>query len=117
MAGVAGLVVGCVAGALEETEYASKLRAAGFTDVDVEPWRVYSLEDARAFLTESGLDVDRLASTVEGRRESASSRLRGCAAAPTDWRAITSKPEAGVWWARLPAATSRSLARDRATSR
>src|SRR5206468_8303874 len=34
------LWVGCIAGALEETEYASKLRAAGFADVEVEPWRV-----------------------------------------------------------------------------
>src|SRR6478609_2739108 len=55
------LWVGCVAGALDETDYAAKLRAAGFTDVDVEPWRVYKVDDARAFLTESGVDVDRLA--------------------------------------------------------
>src|SRR5438552_15567300 len=65
------LWVGCVAGALEENEYASNLRAAGFADVEVEPWRVYSVEDARAFLTESGLDVDRLAPTVDGRVASA----------------------------------------------
>ena len=43
------LWVGCIAGALEETEYASKLRAAGFGEVEVEPWRVYRVEDARAF--------------------------------------------------------------------
>ena len=53
------LWVGCIAGALEEDEYAAKLRAAGFEDVEVEPWRVYKVEDARAFLTEAGLDVDR----------------------------------------------------------
>jgi SAM-dependent methyltransferase len=52
------LWVGCIAGALEEKDYAAKLRAAGFADVDVEAWRVYNVEDARAFMTESGLDVD-----------------------------------------------------------
>src|SRR5471032_2439633 len=45
------LWVGCLAGALEEHEYVSKLQAAGFADVDVEPWRVYQVEDARGFLT------------------------------------------------------------------
>jgi len=70
------LWVGCIAGALEETEYAAKLRAAGFSDVDVEPWRVYHVDDARAFLTESGVDVDRLAPQVEGRFASAFIRAR-----------------------------------------
>src|SRR6059036_3608958 len=50
------LWVGCIAGALKETEYATKLRAAGFADVDVEPWRIYKIDDARAFLMESGVD-------------------------------------------------------------
>src|SRR5438874_8239193 len=54
------LWVGCIAGALEETEYASKLRSAGFADIEVEPWRIYKIDDARAFLTETGMDVDRL---------------------------------------------------------
>ena len=66
----------CVAGALAEDEYAAKLRDAGFADVAVEPWRVYSVEDARAFLTESGLAVDRLAAHVEGRIASAFIRGR-----------------------------------------
>jgi arsenite methyltransferase len=65
------LWVGCIAGALEEREYATKLRAAGFTDVDLEPWRIYQVEDARAFLTSTGLDVDTLAPQVEGRFASA----------------------------------------------
>jgi len=65
------LWVGCIAGALEDIDYVAKLRAAGFTDVDVEPWRVYALEDARAFLTESGVDVDRIAADVDGRFASA----------------------------------------------
>jgi SAM-dependent methyltransferase len=75
------LWVGCIAGALEESEYASKLRAAGFEDVEVEPWRVYKIEDARAFLAEGGLDVDRLAPDVEGRFASAFIRARKPAAA------------------------------------
>ena len=70
------LWVGCIAGALEEHEYASKLRAAGFADVEVEPWRIYHIEDARAFLTQSGLDVDRLAPDVDGRLASAFIRAR-----------------------------------------
>lgn len=65
------LWVGCIAGALEETEYAARLKAAGFTDVDVEPWRIYELDDARAFLAEGGVDVDRIAPEVEGRFASA----------------------------------------------
>src|SRR5204863_6161314 len=55
------LWVGCIAGALEQTDYATKLRAAGFADVEVEAWRVYHVEDARSFLTDAGVDVDRLA--------------------------------------------------------
>ncbi len=70
------LWVGCVAGALQDQEYASKLQAAGFVDVDVEPWRVYQIEDARAFLSESGLDVDAIAPQVDGRVASAFVRAR-----------------------------------------
>ena len=70
------LWVGCIAGALEEQEYVSKLRRAGFDEVDIEPWRIYRLDDARAFLTESGLDVDRLAPHVDGTFASAFIRAR-----------------------------------------
>src|SRR5205085_5303208 len=45
------LWVGCIAGALEEEEYRSKLTAAGFAAVEIEPTRVYDVEDARAFLS------------------------------------------------------------------
>jgi arsenite methyltransferase len=65
------LWVGCIAGALEDTEYVRKLQAAGFADVEVAPWRVYKVEDARVFLTESGLDVDRLAPEIDGKFVSA----------------------------------------------
>jgi ubiquinone/menaquinone biosynthesis C-methylase UbiE len=70
------LWVGCIAGALEDAEYTRKLQDAGFADVEVEPWRVYNVEDARRFLTESGLDVDRLAPDVEGKFVSAFVRAR-----------------------------------------
>jgi arsenite methyltransferase len=70
------LWVGCIAGALKDTEYKSKLAAAGFTDIELDPWRVYHVEDARAFLTDSGLDVDQLAPQVEGRFASAFIRAR-----------------------------------------
>jgi arsenite methyltransferase len=61
------LWVGCIAGALQDTEFEAKLRAAGFTGVEIEPWRVYNVEDAQAFLTDGGLDVDALAPQVEGK--------------------------------------------------
>ena len=70
------LWVGCIAGALEEKEYGAKLRAAGFADVEVEPWRIYKIDDARAFLTETGVDVDDLAPQVEDKFASAFVRAR-----------------------------------------
>jgi hypothetical protein len=70
------LWVGCVAGALAESDYRRKLEAAGFTDVEIETTRVYELEDARAFLATSGLDVDALAPLVTGRVTSAFVRAR-----------------------------------------
>jgi len=65
------LWVGCVAGALREDEYVSKLQAAGFESVEVQPWRVYQVEDARAFLAAAGIDVDGLAPQVDGKIVSA----------------------------------------------
>ncbi|MCC6364991.1 MAG: arsenite methyltransferase [Bryobacterales bacterium] len=52
------LWVGCIAGALDESEYKAKLAQAGFTNIGIEPTRVYKVEDARQFLTDHGLDVD-----------------------------------------------------------
>src|SRR5262245_30408527 len=60
------LWVGCIAGALEDREYQAKLTSAGFESVDIQPWRIYQVEDARAFLTASGVDVDRLAPQLDG---------------------------------------------------
>ena len=59
------LWVGCIAGALEETEYRSKLKAAGFEQVEVEPTRVYKVDDAREFLSSAGIDVDAVAPQVD----------------------------------------------------
>jgi arsenite methyltransferase len=64
------LWIGCVAGALEEGAYRAKLSAAGFTNVDVEPTRIYRAEDARGFLDAAGLD-ESLLSKVDGRFMSA----------------------------------------------
>jgi arsenite methyltransferase len=61
------LWVGCVAGALEEAEFIALLREAGFTEPSVEMTRVYELDDARAFLAEAGVDVERVAREVQGR--------------------------------------------------
>jgi SAM-dependent methyltransferase len=70
------LWIGCIAGALSEREYTAKLQSAGFSDVEVEPWRIYQLDDARAFLAEGQLDVERLAPEVEGKFASAFVRAR-----------------------------------------
>ncbi len=70
------LWVGCIAGALHEDQYVSKLKAAGFEAVDLEPWRVYQLEDARAFLTDAGIDLDKIAPQVDGKVASAFIRAR-----------------------------------------
>jgi len=65
------LWIGCMAGALEEQEYAALLSAAGFQDVSLEPTRIYRAEDARRFLAEAGLDADAIAPAVDGRFYSA----------------------------------------------
>lgn len=76
------LWIGCVAGALEEKEFIRLLEKAGFEDAEIEPTRIYRMEDARAFLERSGLDVDRVASQVENRFMSAFVRARKAAKKP-----------------------------------
>jgi arsenite methyltransferase len=61
------LWVGCMAGALQETEYLQKLRAAGFTSAEVQPTRVYHAEESRDFLAAAGLDPDRVAPLIDGK--------------------------------------------------
>ena len=70
------LWVGCIAGALEETEYRDKLAKVGFETIDVEVTRTYSIQDARAFLTAKGVDVDAVAAQVEGKIVSAFIRAK-----------------------------------------
>jgi len=75
------LWVGCIAGAMEEHDYAAKLGQAGFVDVSIEPTRVYKVEDARKFLEDAGVDVDAIAAQAEGKLMSAfvrATRPNGC---------------------------------------
>ncbi|MBK9169787.1 MAG: arsenite methyltransferase [Bryobacterales bacterium] len=65
------LWIGCVAGALDESDYRSKLLTAGFGHIDLEPTRVYRVEEARDLLAQAGLDVDGLAAAVDGKFASA----------------------------------------------
>jgi SAM-dependent methyltransferase len=75
------LWVGCIAGALEENDYTARLTNAGFAQISVEPTRIYNIEDARQFLTESGVDVDAIAPQVHERFMSAFIRASKPAAA------------------------------------
>jgi len=65
------LWVGCVAGALEENEYRRKLASAGFENIELEPTRVYRVEDARELLCGQNIDVDAIAPQVDGKFMSA----------------------------------------------
>jgi arsenite methyltransferase len=60
------LWVGCVAGALHEDEYKRLLAEAGFGSIDIEPTRIYRLDDAKAFLSDAGIDVASLPAEVDG---------------------------------------------------
>ena len=70
------LWIGCVAGALEESEYRAKLNAAGFEQVEVEPTRIYRAEDASEFFAQANLDLEKVASMVNGKFMSAFVRAR-----------------------------------------
>ncbi len=69
------LWIGCVAGALEESEYRAKLAKAGFEDIDLEPTRIYTAESARDFLPGAGLGAEAIAA-VDGKFISAFVRAR-----------------------------------------
>jgi arsenite methyltransferase len=77
------LWAGCIAGALQDSEYAEKLARAGFVDVEVEPTRVYRLDQAREFLGNRGIDVDAIAGEVDNKFMSAFIRARKPAAPGT----------------------------------
>ncbi len=65
------LWAGCIAGALQDTDYASKLAKAGFEAIGIEPVRIYTGEDAREFLSGKGVDVDEMAAHIDGKFMSA----------------------------------------------
>jgi arsenite methyltransferase len=70
------LWIGCIAGALRDSDYRAKLAGAGFESVDIEPTRIYDVEDARQFLAGEGVDVDAVAANVQGKFMSAFVRAR-----------------------------------------
>ena len=70
------LWVGCIAGALQDTEYISKLGDAGFEAIEIEPTRVHNIEDARVFLNDQGVDVEAIAPQVDGKFISAFIRAK-----------------------------------------
>jgi arsenite methyltransferase len=61
------LWIGCLSGALEESDYVARLVGAGFENVSIEPTREYKASDAREFLVGHGFDVDAIAPMVDGR--------------------------------------------------
>ncbi len=70
------LWIGCIAGALAERDYRAKLETSGFEQVEIEPTRIYRLDDARAFLAGAGIDVDRVGVEADGAFMSAFVRAR-----------------------------------------
>ena len=65
------LWIGCIAGALDENQYRAKLLSAGFDSIEIEPTRIYRIEDAREFLSGQDIDVDAIAPQVDGKFMSA----------------------------------------------
>jgi arsenite methyltransferase len=70
------LWAGCIAGALEDADYRAKLAAAGFGEIDIEPTRIYGIEDARDFLAAGGMDAAKIAPAIDGKFMSAFIRAR-----------------------------------------
>jgi SAM-dependent methyltransferase len=70
------LWIGCVAGALEVSEYRTKLSGAGFEQVEVEPTRIYRAEDAREFFARADVEIEKIAPMVDGKFMSAFVRAR-----------------------------------------
>jgi hypothetical protein len=65
------LWVGCIAGALEENEYRTKLSNVGFEQIEIEPTRIYRIEDAKEFLSGQSIDVNAIVAEVDGKFMSA----------------------------------------------
>jgi arsenite methyltransferase len=70
------LWIGCVAGALEESEYRAKLSAVGFAQIEIEPTRIYRAADAKEFFARANLDLEKIAPLVEDKFMSAFVRAR-----------------------------------------
>jgi SAM-dependent methyltransferase len=70
------LWIGCVAGALEETEFAQILDDVGFEEIDIEPTRIYGVDDAKAFLGEGCCGMDTIGPEMDGKFMSAFVRGR-----------------------------------------
>jgi arsenite methyltransferase len=75
------LWMGCVAGALEESEYRAKLAQAGFGRIEIEPTRIYTVDQARDLLAKANIDADKIAPLVDGKFMSAFIRATKSAAA------------------------------------
>ena len=78
------LWVGCIAGALEEAQYQEKLEAAGFESIEVQPKRIYRVEEAREFLTAAGLDAEEVAPQIKDKFMSAFIRAKKAVPAACD---------------------------------
>ena len=76
------LWIGCVAGALSHDEYLAKLQAAGFEQAAIEVTRVYSVEDAQAFLAHESEEVQQLAAQMDGKFVSGFVRAKKPVSAP-----------------------------------
>jgi SAM-dependent methyltransferase len=70
------LWIGCVAGALEADDYRARLERAGFEAIEIEPTRIYRVDDAREFLAGKGIDAEAIAPIVDGKFMSAFVRAR-----------------------------------------
>jgi arsenite methyltransferase len=69
------LWAGCIAGALAETEYRSKLAKVGFEEIEIEPTRIYSAAEAKEFLAGND-DAEKIAQIADGKFMSAFVRGR-----------------------------------------
>ena len=64
------LWVGCVP-VVTDYDYVAKLARAGFDGINIEPTRIYRVQEARAFLAGEGIDADAVATEVDGKLISA----------------------------------------------
>jgi trans-aconitate methyltransferase len=89
------LWIGCVAGALRDSDYLAKLQAAGFEDAAIEVTRVYGVDDAKDFLATQGAELQGLAQQVDGKFVSGFVRARKPAASGLPRKRDTAASECG----------------------